>query len=180
MKIAITGHTKGIGAALSDLLGKEHTILGFSRSNGYDISKAESIDSIISSVLECDIFINNAYHDLSQVTLFEGVLALWHSNPNKTIVNINSKASYSPPNGRDYTKFKKVLRSSAVKAIADIDRKCRVININPGYVTTERTVHAQEKYKMLSPEQLAVLIKWCIDQPQEIEIGEIGIWRTTM
>ena len=61
MKVAITGHTKGIGRAIADLYYTDE-VVGFSRSNGYDISVEESISRIITESLECDIFVNNAYH----------------------------------------------------------------------------------------------------------------------
>lgn len=179
MKIAITGHTKGIGRAIAELYFTDQ-IVGFSRGNGYDISDPASIDKIIDSSINCDVFINNAYHELSQVTLFERMLEHWRHDENKTIVNINSKTIYNSPNGIDYTKFKKVLRSSAVKAIADLDRKCRIININPGYVKTDRIKSLHSKYKMMDTAQAANIVKWCLDQPQEIEIGEIGFWCTTL
>lgn len=179
MKIAITGHTKGIGQAIVNCY-SNHEIIGFSRSNGYDISKAETVNEIINLSKDCDVFINNAYNNLSQVTLFERMLELWRFDLNKTIINVNSKTIYNPPNGRDYTKFKKVLRSSAIKAIEDIDRKCRIININPGYIKTDMTETIHSTYKMLTPEQAANIVKWCLDQPQEIEIGEISFWCTTL
>ena len=39
MKISITGHSKGIGKACFDLLSKEHNVVGFSRSNGFNIKE---------------------------------------------------------------------------------------------------------------------------------------------
>ena len=42
MKIAITGHTRGIGKACADVF-RHHTIYGYSRSNGYDIKDAEVV-----------------------------------------------------------------------------------------------------------------------------------------
>lgn len=180
MKISITGHSKGIGAALHKLLSATNIVEGFSRSNGYDISIGSDINAIIELSKDSDVFINNAYHDLSQTTIFEKLLALWYSDPTKTIVNINSRTIYNPPNNRDYTKFKKVLRSAATKAFLDTNRKCRIININPGYVKTDMTANGHSTYKMLTPEQLADMIKWSIDQPQDIEIGELSVWCTTL
>ena len=58
MKIAITGHTNGIGKACYDLLSQEHQVIGFSRSSDYDINDPESI---FSSAKDSDVFINNAY-----------------------------------------------------------------------------------------------------------------------
>ena len=179
MKIAVTGHTKGIGKALADLYPNS---LGFSRSNGYDVSKSEDIELIIKTTIEmdCDVFINNAYNGTAQTTIFESLLKHWNTDSSKTIVNINSRTIYNGPNQRQYTTDKKLLRSSAVNAIRDIDRKCRVININPGYVETDMTKSVHEKFNMLTPEQLASMIKWCLDQPQGIEVGELSVWCTTL
>jgi len=57
-KIAITGHTKGIGLALANYytdLGIE--VVGFSRTNGYDISKGVDQERIINESQDCDLFI---------------------------------------------------------------------------------------------------------------------------
>jgi short-subunit dehydrogenase len=61
-KVAITGHTRGIGASLTQKLSSECNVLGFSRSNGYDISKDEDLIRIIDETLDCEVFVNNAYH----------------------------------------------------------------------------------------------------------------------
>ena len=37
IKIALTGHSKGLGAEITKRFEKEHEIIGFSRTNGYDI-----------------------------------------------------------------------------------------------------------------------------------------------
>ena len=68
-----------------------------------------------------------------------------------------------------YTKAKKMMFS---------DKRCRIININPGYVRTDMVAHID--VKMLTTEQLANMIKWCLDQPQGIEIGELSVWCTTL
>jgi NADP-dependent 3-hydroxy acid dehydrogenase YdfG len=179
MKIAITGHTKGIGKAIADLYYTDE-VVGFSRSNGYDLSADSTVDTIVEQCISCNIFVNNAYSGTRQVDLFEKVFAHWKNDPTKTIVNINSKTIYNGPNQRQYTSDKKLLRSSAVNAIRDIDRKCRVININAGYVKTGMTQDVHSKYNMLTPEQLASMIKWCLDQPQSIEVGELSVWCTTL
>jgi NADP-dependent 3-hydroxy acid dehydrogenase YdfG len=70
-----------------------------------------------------------------------------------------------------YTKAKSIMFS---------DKRCRVININPGYVKTDMVSHVSDTVKMMSPEQLASMIKWCLDQPQGIEIGELSVWCTTL
>jgi NAD(P)-dependent dehydrogenase (short-subunit alcohol dehydrogenase family) len=177
MKISITGHTRGIGKAIADLY---PDALGFSRSNGYDIGNPFHVQRIVAESAHCDVFVNNAYRGTAQTAIFKSLLKLWNTDPAKTIVNINSKTIYHGPNQRQYTEDKKLLRSSAVDAIRDIDRRCRVININPGYVKTDMVAHVPNTVKMLTPEQLASMIKWCLDQPQGIEIGELSVWCTAI
>mgnify|MGYP001626557762 CR=1 FL=1 len=50
MKIALTGHTSGIGKALYDILSQEHDVVCFSRSNGYDIKEDDTIERIVQSL----------------------------------------------------------------------------------------------------------------------------------
>lgn len=70
MKIAITGHTRGIGKSLYDYFCKNnHTVFGFSRSNGYDINLNQ--DRILDVVKDYDIFINNASSNDSQLQLLK-------------------------------------------------------------------------------------------------------------
>lgn len=178
MKIAVTGHTKGIGKAIADLYkDQETTVIGFSRSNGYDISSAETINKIITQSIDCDVFINNAYHDFAQCDLLEGIFDKWKDDSNKTIVNIISRAKYGLGKAKFYGQTKIELYTKAKKMMFS-DKRCRIININPGYVRTGMVAHVD--VKMLTTEQLANMIKWCLDQPQGIEIGELSVWCTTL
>lgn len=63
MKIALTGHTKGLGKEIHNAFNCD---LVFSRSNGYDISKKEDRTKIIQESMNSDVFINNAYDAFNQ------------------------------------------------------------------------------------------------------------------
>ena len=90
MKIAITGHTSGIGKAIADLYEqKGHTVVGFSRSTGFDISNPVSRSKIVEASQDCDVFFNNAYHDFSQCELLFELWDTW-KGLHKTIVNMSS------------------------------------------------------------------------------------------
>ena len=67
MKIAITGHSRGIGKELFDIFKEDNQVEGFSRSNGYDISTQHQL--ISRSIKDCDIFINNAWAGFSQIVI---------------------------------------------------------------------------------------------------------------
>ena len=178
MKIAITGHTKGIGKAIADLFYSDE-VVGFSRSNGYDISIASNISKIIDESQTCDVFVNNAYHDFAQCDLLDGIFERWKNDPTKTIVNIISRARYGLGKAKFYGQTKMELYSKAKTSMFS-DKRCRIININPGYVKTDMVAHISDDVKMLTPEQLACMVKWCLDQPQGIEVGELSVWRTSI
>jgi len=171
MKLAITGHTKGIGKAIADLY-PDH--IGFSRSNGYDISVKASRKQIVHESINSDIFINNAVIDHYQTDMFMDIFNVWKHNPNKTIVNINSRAKYLSGTDNDYWNAKVKLFEQVAKNL--FSRRCRIININPGYVMTESSKESIEKYKMpyMLTQTCADYVKWAIDQP--MEIWEVSFW----
>lgn len=73
MKIAITGHKKGIGKEFArQLESKGHSIVGISRSDGENIRRTMHTASIIEP---CDLFINNA---ISQYAQTELLFEVWH------------------------------------------------------------------------------------------------------
>jgi short-subunit dehydrogenase len=74
MKIAITGHTAGIGQALAEIYSSNgHEIVGLSRRNGYNI---RSTSKVVSMIEPCDIFINNAQVGFAQTELLFAVYKL--------------------------------------------------------------------------------------------------------
>jgi NAD(P)-dependent dehydrogenase (short-subunit alcohol dehydrogenase family) len=178
MKIAITGHTKGIGRAIADLYDADE-VIGFSRSNGYNISEAGVVSKIIAESLDCDVFINNAHYEFTQCDLLSEIFKHWKDDPSKTIVNIISRARYGLGSAKYYGQTKMELYAKA-KSFMFSDKRCRIININPGYVKTDMVAHVSKDFNMLTPEQLANMIKWCLDQPQGVEIGELSVWCTTL
>lgn len=73
MKIAITGHKKGIGQQFAIQLEKlGHRIVGISRSDGENIRRIVHTASLIEP---CDMFINNAISFYAQTEL---LFEVWH------------------------------------------------------------------------------------------------------
>jgi len=187
MKISITGHTKGIGKAIYDVLSEEHDVIGFSRSNGFNISDPRKI--FVASI-GCDVFINNAYimDTKDQINLFNMFFEQWKDDPNKFIVNIGSKSKYYPYNpnmpnltanfrsGKGYNDNKTDLAEVTYDKQLFTSKKCRITNINPGYTNTDLVARLVNEVNMLTPEEVANTVKWVIEQPKHIEIGDLGIW----
>ena len=93
MKIAITGHTQGIGKCAFERLSPN--IIGFSKSTGYDITKFNDRKLIIEKSKDCDIFINNANAGFGQTLLFLELFEEWR-NTDKTIINVGSRIAETP------------------------------------------------------------------------------------
>jgi hypothetical protein len=93
-KIAITGHTSGIGLNLFEVFSANgHEVIGYSRRTGSDIEDPAVRKRIIDENADCDIFINNAYSPNGQTKLLEELVAHWDSQPKK-IINVSSKLSF--------------------------------------------------------------------------------------
>ncbi len=73
MKIAITGHKRGIGKSFAQQLAKQgHEIIGISRSDGENIRRIAHTATLIEP---CDLFINNAISFYAQTEL---LFEVWH------------------------------------------------------------------------------------------------------
>jgi hypothetical protein len=135
MKIAITGHTQGLGKAFFNHF-QSHIVIGFSRSNGYNIADLNSRSRILDKIKDVDMFINNAYNnfDDSQLTLLKEVYNLWEGT-DKIIVNISSRYTTG---SEKYCKDKE-----------QQDEFCKskefslpyIINLKPGLINTNRVKH---------------------------------------
>jgi len=97
MKIAITGHTAGIGEAFAKILkSRGHEIVGISRRTGDNIRRIEHTTNMIEP---CDLFINNAQIQYAQTELLYAVWQRWRGQAGKYIWNISTQMTEQPVNG---------------------------------------------------------------------------------
>lgn len=178
MKIAITGHTRGIGYAIKQALEPEHEIIGFSRTNNFNINNPAAI---FNAAKDCDVFINNAQFQNFQTQLFELFWDNWRFE-HKTIVNINSQSKYKEINARfgNYVTYKQNLEQVTRDKTLNPDRgmgkfNCRVTNMIVGWTDTDMIKFLRHVKKM-HPDTVANAVKWCIEQPQDLQIFELALW----
>lgn len=96
MKIAITGHSRGLGAQLKTYYEKQgHTVSGFSRANGYDLRNWEVMHKMLGQIQDHDMFISVAKPDFVQTTVLYELWKLWRDQ-SKTIINIGSSLTACP------------------------------------------------------------------------------------
>jgi len=157
MKIAITGHTSGLGKALFKRYSSKHQVFGYCRSNGFDI---RDFSKLAREINVCDIFINNAYDRYSQVDLLREIFNLWQQK-NKTIINISSLASTNlkPLLDQKLSPYAvcKIALDAQVKLCQMVKSNCRVINIRPGYFNKLDLNSLSEYIYFISMSKLNVL-----------------------
>jgi short-subunit dehydrogenase involved in D-alanine esterification of teichoic acids len=137
MKIAITGHSAGIGQALSKIFESQgHEVVGLSRRNGYNI---RSIPKVAGMIEPCDVFINNAQVGFAQTELLWEIWNRWQGQQ-KTIINISTQMTecdIAPdPKWDEYIVQKKALEL-AHKQCQQRREQPQMILIQPGGVATQ-------------------------------------------
>lgn len=138
MNIAMTGHTRGIGRALVEILQQRgHTVLCFSRANGYDISNDESRGRICHESQHCDCFVNNAYSPTAQTQMLQDMIHHWRGQPRR-IVNIGSIAAFIAQHPQlDHAYLQDKLHQMEICNQNLFNNFPCVINVMPGLVDTD-------------------------------------------
>ena len=132
--IAITGHTKGIGYSIAS---NYDNVIGFSRSNGYDIDNEDDRKKIIYRSQDCNVFINNAHSKFSQINLLYELFESW-KNKQKHIINIGSVSSDGIKNHVWKYSIYKTALDKACEQLSNLDSECHISLVKFGYVGTER------------------------------------------
>lgn len=135
MKIAITGHTAGIGQALAEAFTAEgHDIVGLSRRTGQNIRHTIKAANEIEP---CDMFVNNAQAGFAQTELLFEVCQRW-AGTLKPIWVIGSQITLAPvstiPGMDEYYVQKQALEQACTQLRY---QGHNVIVIKPGVVATQ-------------------------------------------
>ena len=137
MKIAITGHSAGIGQAISTIyVAQGHEVVGLSRRNGYNI---RSIPKVAGMIEPCNVFINNAQVGFAQTELMWEVWNRWKGQ-HKTIISISTQmtdANVAPNEDHDQYLIQKKALELAHKQCQQRSEWPQMILIRPGNVATQ-------------------------------------------
>lgn len=160
MKVAITGHTTGIGLSLTRVF---IDFLGFSRKTGYDLHNRIIREKMYSEISDCDVFINNANLGWNQSVLLYEIWEKW-KDKDKLIINIGSVAAdYNQTISTPYNIQKRALQDACLQ-LQQESRLCKIVLVKPGYVDTPVVKHV--KAAKMDPDELALYIKELVELRQ--------------
>ena len=166
MRIAITGHSAGIGQALATIYQSQgHEIVGLSRRNGYNI---RSTPKVVEQIKDCDMLINNAQVGFAQTELLFAVYKEWQGIEGKKIINISTLMTAEPFSSipgiemMEYYVQKKALEEaiSQLRALHTWPKLCLV---KPGAVATQPG--------QASPQPYADVTEWAVGLINIIHAG---------
>jgi nucleoside-diphosphate-sugar epimerase len=138
MKIAITGHTAGIGQALSnEYIRLGHEIVGLSKRDGNNI---RNIPKICDHIEPCDIFVNNAQAGYAQTELLFEMVSRWQGT-GKHIIVISTMMTQDPISvlsglDMDHYRIQKLALEQAVHQLRHRRLGVKITIVRPGNIAT--------------------------------------------
>ena len=177
MKVAITGHTSGIGKSLAQVYEKHgHDVMGFSRANGYDITKPEDRSRIIQHSQDCDLFINNAYSGFAQADLLFDLYTAWFGQK-KRIVNISSSQTTRWETTYHNIRYRthKVALEAACEFLWNKNPWPEVTLVSPTMTETPMTEYRVSPNKV-DPDVFAETVYQCLDKKEfRVQVFKIAV-----
>jgi len=138
LKIAITGHTAGIGQALAqEYCLNGHEIIGLSQREGNNI---RNTPKICNQIEPCDVFVNNAQAGYAQTELLFEMAKRW-TGTKKHIIVISTMMTQDPVSvlpGLDMDQYwiQKVTLEEAVRQIRNRRLGVKITIVRPGNIAT--------------------------------------------
>jgi|TARA_B100002019_G_scaffold108749_1_gene93442 hypothetical protein len=180
MKIAITGHSSGIGQELDTIISltTDHTVQGYSKSNGWNIADNDGED-LIQELLEYDpdVFFNNAYYPKIQNRLLERLYDEW-KDKSKIIISTGSISGYLKgillDDNSDYVNDKRELADFCIRNGFNYPyaNKTRLHNISFGFVDTPLLGPPSEDRKHLIDSQQAAFALFDLIEEKDFYVAE--------
>jgi len=169
-KIAIVGHTRGIGKAISDLYRKKnYEVIGLSSSNGYDLQFSQV--EIMEQIDDCRLIVINAYVGGGQMTLLKRIYGKYLFENKKVVVitstsgtPIGADEELGNPEYRDYCENKKILIGYIEELQQELFNKpLSIYDVCPDVVDTEMTKGLWEDLPKLTAGEVAEAVRYCFE-----------------
>ena len=169
-KIAIVGHTRGIGKAIADLYRKKkYTVVGLSSSNGYDLHCSQV--EIMEQLYDCQLIVLNAYAGRGQMNLLKRIYGKFVFEDKKVAVitstsgtPIGEDEEFLDPEYVEYCKNKKTLIEYIEQLQQELlNKPLSVYDVCPDVVDTDMTKGLWEDLPKLKADEVAEAVRYCFD-----------------
>ena len=169
-KIAIIGHTRGIGKAIADLYRKKnYTVVGLSSSNGYDLQCSQI--EIMEQLDECQLIVLNAYVGRGQMTLLKRIYGKFVFENKKVVVITSTSGTpvgededLQNPEYIDYCENKKNLIGYIEELQQELlNKPLSVYDVCPDVVDTDMTKGLWEDLPKLKAVEVAEAVRYCFE-----------------
>ena len=178
-KIAVKGHTKGIGKAICDLYKKKkYEVIGMSRSNGHDIIHDQ--EKIIENIEGCDLVVLNAHADRGQLNLLKRIYGLYAFDKMKVAVITSTSGLDEEPDYSQFQiwdKFKYVqyceIKKELIEYIEElqqelISKPLSVYDVCPDVVDTDMIKGLWQDLPKLSAHEVADAVRYCFESTYNV------------
>lgn len=173
-KIAVVGHTRGIGKAICDLYKKKkYEVVGMSKSNGFDLIHNQQ--KILENIEDCALVVLNAHADRGQVNLLKSIHGR-HSFDNMKVAVITSTSGLDEEPDYDqfqiWDKFKYVqyceIKKELIEYISELQdellsKPLSVYDVCPDVVDTDMTKGLWENLPKLTAGEVAEAVRYCFE-----------------
>jgi NAD(P)-dependent dehydrogenase (short-subunit alcohol dehydrogenase family) len=169
-KIAIVGHTRGIGKAIADLYRKKnYTVVGLSSSNGYDLHCSQV--EIMEQLNDCQLIVLNAYVGKGQMNLLKRIYGRFVFEDKKVVVitstsgtPIGEDEDLQNPEYIDYCENKKNLIGYIEELQQELlNKPLSVYDICPDVVDTDMTKGLWVDLPKLTADEVAEAVRYCFE-----------------
>ena len=178
-KIAVIGHTKGIGKAICDLYNKKkYQVIGMSRSNGFDIIHDQ--EKIIENIEGCHLVVLNAHADRGQLNLLKRIYGLYAFDKMKVAVITSTSGLDEEPDYSQFQiwdKFKYVqyceIKKELIEYIEElqqelISKPLSVYDVCPDVVDTDMIKGLWQDLPKLSVHEVADAVRYCFESTYNV------------
>ena len=169
-KIAIVGHTRGIGKAIADLYRKKnYTVVGLSGSNGYDLHCSQI--EIMEQLDDCQLIVLNAYAGRGQMNLLKRIYGRFVFEDKKVVVITSTSGTpagedeeFLDPEYVEYCKNKKTLIEYIEQLQQELlNKPLSVYDVCPDVVDTDMTKGLWEDLPKLKADEVAEAVRYCFE-----------------
>ena len=173
-KIAVVGHSRGIGKAICDLYNKKkYHVVGMSKSNGFDIVHDQ--DKILDNIQDCGLVVLNAHSDRGQLNLLKKIYGRHSFDKMKVAVITSTSGIEIEPDYNQFQvwdKFQYVqyceIKKELIEYISELQdellsRPLSVYDVCPDVVDTDMTKGLWENLPKLKADEVAEAVRYCFE-----------------